>query len=138
MLGSTADVERSDRVEILVDVLWDGRNLGAQFILNLEHFMLVIFSDEVEGETEMTESTRTSDSVEIGVRAAWEVKVDNHVHRHDIDTTREQIGTHQASGLTVTEVMVNSSKVRHINVKGGIIAVKRRTCYGLAATCASG
>lgn len=138
MLGSTADVERSDRVEILVDVLWDGRNLGAQFIFNLEHLMLVIFSDEVEGETQMTKSTRTSDSVEIGVGAAWEVEVDNHVHGHDIDTTREQIGTHEASGLTVTEVMVNSSKLRHKNVKRGIIAVKRRTCYGLAATCASG
>ena len=57
MLGFTADVGRSDRVKILVDVLWDRLDLGAQFILNLEHFMLVIFSDEVEGETEMTEST---------------------------------------------------------------------------------
>ena len=76
--------------------------------------------------------------MEIGVGAAWEVEVDNHVHGHDIDTTGEQIGTYETSGLTVTEVMVNSSKVRHINVKGGIIAVKRRTCYGLTATCASG
>jgi len=111
MLGSSAGVGRSDRVKILVDVLGDGLDLGVQFILDLEHFMLVIFSDEVEGETEMTESSRTSDPVEIGVRAAWEVKVDNHVHGHDIDTTGEQIGTHETSGLTVTEVMINSVTV---------------------------
>ena len=133
MLGPAADDGRSDRVEILVDVLRDWLDLGVQFILNLEHFMLVIFSDEVEGETEMTKSSRASDPVEVGVRAAWEVEVHDHVHRHDVDTTGKQIGTHETSGLTVTEVVVNSRKVIHINVKGGIMAVKQT--YLLRSCC---
>ena len=94
--------------------------------------MLVIFSDEVDGETEMTKSTGTSDSVEVGVWAAREVEVDNHVHGHDIDTTGEQIGAHKASGLTVTEVVINSRKVKQGTLNTGL-AVKKtyllRSCY---------
>ena len=104
-------VGRSDRVKILVNVLWDWLDLGAQLILNLEHFMLVVFGNKVDGETEMTEPAGTSDPVKVGVRAAREVEVDNDVHGHDIDTTCEEIGAHKASGLTIAEVVINSRKL---------------------------
>lgn len=58
---------RSDRVEILVDVLGNGLDLGAQLIFDLEHVMLVVFGNKVESETEMTESTRAAYPVEVGV-----------------------------------------------------------------------
>ena len=47
-LGETRLSTVSDSVEILVDVLRNGLNLGVQFILNLEHVILVILSDEVD------------------------------------------------------------------------------------------
>ncbi len=42
--------------------------------------------------------------MEVGIRGAREVKVDNDVHGLDVDTSREEVRTHEASGLSVTEV----------------------------------
>jgi hypothetical protein len=45
--------------------------------------------------------------VQVGLRVAWVIKVDHHVHRHDIDTSREEISAHKTSGVAVLEVVIN-------------------------------
>ena len=62
----------------------------------------------------MPKSSGTSNPVEIGIRAAREVEINDYVHGHDINTTGEQIGAHKTSGLTVAEVVVNSRKRKSI------------------------
>ena len=57
----------SDSVKILVNILRDRIDLGLQLVLNLEKLMLVVLSDEVDGETKVTETTRATDSVKIGL-----------------------------------------------------------------------
>ena len=104
--------DSSDSVQVLIDVLRDWLNLGRQFILNLEHVILVVFGDEIEGETEMTESARATNSVEVGVGGAGEVEVDDDVHGLNVDTSREEISAHKAPGLSVAEVVVDSGKRR--------------------------
>ena len=60
----------------------------------------------------MTEPTRTTDSVEVGVRLPREVKVDHYIDGNDVDASCEDVGTDQAAGLTSLEVMENTTK-RH-------------------------
>ena len=108
-LGETRLSTVSDSVEILVDVLRNGLNLGVQFILNLEHVILVVLCDQVDGQTKVTEPSRPTDSVQVGVTVAREVKVDDHIDCHDIDTTGEQVCADQTTCLSSLEVMENST-----------------------------
>ena len=56
----------------------------------------------------MAKSSGTSNSVEVGVRGAREIEIDDDVHRDDIDTTREEICAHETSGFSIAEVVVDS------------------------------
>lgn len=69
----------SNGVEVLVNILGNRFYLGGQLLLNLEHVVLVILGDEIDGETEVTETTRTPNSVQVGVRRAREVKVNHYI-----------------------------------------------------------
>ena len=100
----------SDSVQVLIDVLGNWLNLRAQLVLNLEHVVLVVFGNKIDGETEVAESSGTSNSVEVGIRGAGEVEVDNDVHGLDVDASREEVSAHEASGLSIAEVVVNSRR----------------------------
>ena len=47
--------------------------------------------------------------MQVGLGVPGEVEVDDHVDRQDVDTTSEDIRANQAPGLSVFEVMVNST-----------------------------
>ena len=48
--------------------------------------------------------------MEVSVGGAREVEVDNDVHGLDIDASREEVSAHEASGLSIAEVVVNSRR----------------------------
>ena len=73
----------SDGVQILVNVLRDALDLGRQLVFDLEQVVLVSFGDEVDGDTQMSEPSRSTDSVEVGLSILWEVEVYHHVHGLD-------------------------------------------------------
>jgi len=101
----------SNGVQVLVDVLWDSLNLSVKLVFNLKHIVLVILGDEVNGQSQVSESSRTANSMQVSVTIAWEVEVDNNIDRHDINTSREQICTYETTGLSLFEVMENSVSV---------------------------
>ena len=47
--------------------------------------------DEVDGQAEVAESAGPADSVQVGLGRLGEVKVDDHVHRLDVDAPGEQV-----------------------------------------------
>lgn len=47
----------SDGVQVLVDILRDRVDLSVKLILNLKEVVLVLLSDEVDGQTQVTETT---------------------------------------------------------------------------------
>ena len=49
----------------------------------------VIVGDEVDGDTEVTISSWSADSVQVRLCMLGEVKVDDHIHCLNIDTSRE-------------------------------------------------
>ena len=73
--------------------------------------MLVLLSDKVDGETEVAKTTRTTDSMQIGLRILGEVEVNHDIHRLDVDTTGEQVSANEATGLTILEVVIDAVAV---------------------------
>jgi hypothetical protein len=118
------EVLDSDSVKVLVDILGDRVDLGLQLILDFEQLVLVLLSNEIDGEAEVAETTRATDSMQVGLRVFGEIKVDNYIHRHDIDTTGEQVSAHKAASLADLEIVINPITVAllHLgmNVEAGI------------------
>jgi len=103
--------DKSHSVQVLVDVLRNRADLAVEFFLNLEQVGLVVFSDEVDGDTEMSKTTRSTDSVEMGLCILREIEVDDNIHTLDVDTSCEKISANQASSLSILEVMIDTISV---------------------------
>jgi hypothetical protein len=69
------------------------RDLRLEARLNvLEHLLVLIAGEERDGQALGTESTRTTDTMEVRVSIGGHVVVDCEVDALDIDTTAEDIG----------------------------------------------
>ena len=78
-------------VETLVDDLWHRFDLRPQLLLHGKEVVAVVVGDEVDGEAEVSEAAGAADTMEIGLGGLGEVKVDDDVHRLDVDTSRQQV-----------------------------------------------
>ena len=83
-----------------------------QLVFNCKQVVLVVLSDEVDGQTEVTKTTRSSDSVQVSLSILGEIEVDHNVNRNDIDTTCEQVSTDETASFSVLEIMENSVSIR--------------------------
>lgn len=119
---STSLIIFSDSVKIFVNVLRNRNNLGRQLRLNLEEVLLVIIRDEVYGQTKMTETTRSTNSVKVGLSITRKIKVYNDVDGLDIDTSGEDVRADQASSLTILEIMINPVSVLLLHLRMNIEA----------------
>lgn len=69
----------------------DGLNLSAQLLLDAVEVEPILVGDEVDGESEVAVTSRTSDSVKVRLGVLGEIKVDDDVDGLDVDTTGEEI-----------------------------------------------
>jgi translation elongation factor EF-1beta len=53
----------------------------------------------------MTETSRTTDTVEIGFGCSGEIKVDDDVDSLDVDTASEKVGADEVAGHAVAEIV---------------------------------
>jgi hypothetical protein len=81
--------------------------LGVELIFDGKQVLLVILSNEVDSHTEVTKSTRSTNSMEVGFGVLGEVKVDNDIDGLNIDTSCKDVSTDEASCFTVLKVMEN-------------------------------
>jgi hypothetical protein len=65
----------------------------------------VLVSQKVDGQSQMTITTRTTNPVQVGLGVFREVKIDDYVDGGYIDTTSEQVRTNQVFAFTVSEIM---------------------------------
>lgn len=85
-------------------VLWD---LGIEAFLNLLQNILVGFvADKRDRKTLGTESTRTTNTMEVGVSIGWQVVVDSKVDSFNIDTSTEDVGGDTDSLVELLEFLV--------------------------------
>lgn len=69
----------------------DGLDLSAQLLLNAIEVQAVVVGDEIDGETQVTKTSGSTNAVEIRLRVLGKVKVDDHIDGRDVNTTSEEI-----------------------------------------------
>lgn len=72
----------------------------------LEHLLVVVVADEGDRQTLRTETTGTTDTVQVGVGVRGHVVVDGKVDPLDIDTTAEHVGGHTDTLVELLELLV--------------------------------
>lgn len=83
---------RKSNLEALLDILQD--------------LLIVFAADERDGQTLGTETTCTTDSVEVGIGISRQVVVDGQVDTLDIDTTAEDISGNANTLVEFLEFLV--------------------------------
>lgn len=73
-------------VEGLVDSLRDRLDLRSEFLFNAVEVEAIFVGDEVNGETQVTESSGTANTMKVGLRVLGEVEVDDDVDGLNVDT----------------------------------------------------
>lgn len=78
-------------VERFIDDLGNGLDLRAQLVLDAVQGKSVLVRDEVNGNAQVSESARTTDSVQVRFSHLGEIEVDHHVDSLDVNTASKQI-----------------------------------------------
>lgn len=96
-------------------------NLGAVELLNLAHHADIVGGDEVDGHTLATETTTTTDTVDVVLAVGGKVVVDDKGDLLDVDTTGEEVSGDQDTGRTGTELLHDNITLGlvHVTVHGG-------------------
>ena len=111
LLFSVVDSTRRN-VETLVDLLRDRRDLGSELLLNAIEVEAILVRDEVDGETQVSETAGTTYAVEVRFRVLREVEVDDDVNGLNIYTTGEEVGADKVAANTLAEVVEDAVTVR--------------------------
>lgn len=103
------------------NIHWHLLDLGAVELLDFSHHAHVLGSDEVDGNTLPSETTTTTDSVDVVLTVGWEIVVDDQGDLLDIDTTGQKIGGDQDTGRARAELLHNQITLAlvHVTVHGG-------------------
>jgi hypothetical protein len=92
--------------------LRDGLDFGPQLLLNLVQVEPVLVGDQVDRQPEMTESTRTTDTVKVRFAILGEIKVDHDVDSLNINTAREEVGADEVAANAIAEIMEDAVTMR--------------------------
>ena len=84
----------------------------------------VLVGDQIDGDTKVAKSSGTTDAVQVGLGHFGKVKVDDHIHGLNVNTTSKEITANEVSAQTAPEVMkyTVSMWLRHssVNIVTGI------------------
>jgi hypothetical protein len=94
--------------------------LSAVELLDLSHHAHIISGDEVDGNTLTTETTTTTDAVDVVLAVGGKVVVDDQRDLLDIDTTGQQVSGDQDTGRTGAELLHDNITLLlvHVTVHG--------------------
>jgi hypothetical protein len=67
--------------------------------------------NEVDSKTQVSETARATNTVEVGFSILWEVKVDDNIDCLNIDTASQQVGANQIATHAISEIMEHSVTV---------------------------
>lgn len=91
-------------LEKLGDVGWHLLDLGVVELLELAERADVLISDKIDGDSLSSETSGTSDSVNVVLQVLWEIEVDNQRDLMDINSTGQEIGGDEDTGRSGTEL----------------------------------
>ena len=82
---------RMRKKKIKIRYLRNWFDFRAQFIFNAMKSKSVLVSDQIDGNTKMAETTRATNSMQVSFGHLGEVKIDDHIHSLNVDTTSKQV-----------------------------------------------
>lgn len=83
------------------------RKSNLEALLNLlENLLIILVADEGDGETLGSETTGTTDTVQVGVGIGGQIVVDSQVDTLDIDTTTEDVSGNTDTLVELLEFLV--------------------------------
>ena len=84
--------------------------------------MAVIVRDQIDRQTEVTESTRSANSVQIGFTIFGEIEVDDYIDRLNVNSASEKIGSNKMSCRSVAKFVKYAVAVCLLHLGVNIIA----------------
>jgi hypothetical protein len=78
-------------VKTFVNLLRDWLNLGTELLLDPVQVKTVLVGYKVDGEAEVSETSRSANSMEVCLRVLGKIKIDDDVDGLDIDTAGKEI-----------------------------------------------
>ena len=97
--------ELSSLVKQSTDISRHFFDLSGVELFDFSHHTNVSFGDKVDGYTLSTETTTSTDSVDVVFLVRWQVVVDDQRDLLDIDTSSQQVGSNQDTGGTRSEFL---------------------------------
>ena len=86
--------------------------------------MPIIVCDQINRQSQVTETSRPSNTVQVGFGILGEIKVDDDVHALNVNTAREEVGRHEVTCTPIAEFMEDAVTVGllhfSMNVEAGI------------------
>ena len=98
------------------NVHWHLLDLGAVERLDIVQVSDITVCQEVDGNSLTSETTSTSDSVDVVLAVGWQVEVDDKGHLLDVDTTGKKIGGNQHTGGSGSELAHNQVTLALVQV----------------------
>jgi len=115
-------------VEPLLNMSWDFLNLASEFLLDLVQVEAIFPRDQVNCDTTVSITTRTTNSVEVGLGVLGEVKVDDYIHRLNVDTASKEVRADQITADTVAEIVENPVPVVLEHARMRVVAREAKFC----------
>lgn len=79
-------------VKVSVNLGRNRADFRPEFLLHSEKVVAVVIGDQVDRQTKVTESPRTTNSVQIGLSCFREIKVDHNINRLDVNSASKKVG----------------------------------------------
>jgi len=114
---------RFAHIQRFVNDFRNGRDLRAQLILNLVQISAIIHGDEIDGNTEMAETSGAADTMQVSFSHFWEIEVDHHIDGLNVDAASEEVRTDEIPAQAVTEFVKHAIPVRLWHFCVDVVAV---------------
>jgi len=109
-------------VQSFVDFLGNGLDFGAKFSLNPLQVVSVLVGDEVDGNPQVSVSSRTTDTMQISLAHFGKVEVYHHVDGLNVNASCEEIGADQVAAMSLAEIVEHTVSVRLIHPGVNVVA----------------
>lgn len=91
-------LEEEISLDKISDVHWHLLDLSAVELFDFSHHADILSSDEVNGNTLTSETSTTTDTMDVVLTVGWEIVVDDQGNLLNIDTTGQKISGDQDTG----------------------------------------
>ena len=84
-------------------MLWHWVNCCVKLLFHHYHILLILLCYQIDGQSYLTETATTANSVQIGRRIFREIKVYDNIDTRDINTSRDKVGTDESFELSLSK-----------------------------------